>query len=301
MIELTFLGTSSMVPTKERNVQGIFVNCMNEGMLIDCGEGTQRQMNIAGINRNRVKRVLISHWHGDHVSGLIGLIQTIGNCNPDNEKTFYVYGPRGSKKHFSYLVKSVVFENKVNIIVKEVDAKSPKKIFEAEDFFVEAANLRHGTPCIGFRIAEKDSRKMNPSKLEKLGVKGPDAGKLQSGKTVNVNGKTITPDEVSTEKKGKIVSFILDTGVCTNAYRLAEGADLVVCEATFSSQIKEKAEVFRHMTARDAGLIASKGKAQKLILTHFSQRYKTVEEVLEDAKTVFPDTVAAFDFMKEKV
>jgi len=301
MIDITFLGTSSMVPTKERNVQSIFVSYKNEGLLFDCGEGTQRQMNIAGINRNRVKRLLISHWHGDHVSGIIGLIQTIGNCNEQNQKTLHIYGPRGTKKHLNHLVQSVVFENKVNIVVKELDAKNPKKVFETEDFFVEAANLKHSTSCVGYRFVEKDKRKMNTSKLDKLGIKGPEVGKLQQGKAIKHKNQTVKPEDVSRMVKGKIIGFIPDTGLCTNCYKIAKDADLLVSEATYSSKLEEKARLYKHMTARDAGIVANKSNTSKLILTHLSQRYKTPEEVLEDARNVFPDSEVAFDFMKVKV
>lgn len=301
MIELTFLGTSSMVPTKDRNVQGIFLSYNAEGLLIDCGEGTQRQMNIAGINRNKVKRILISHWHGDHVSGLIGLIQTIGNCNPDKEMALYIYGPRETKKHLSHLLNSCIFESKVKLDVKEIDAKNPKTVIETEDFFVEAANLKHSIPCIGYRFVEKDKRKMNVSKLDKLGLKGPDVGILQQGKAIKIGSKIINPDDVSSINKGKVVGFILDTGICSNAYKIAQDSDVLVCEATFISSIEDRALRFRHLTARDAGLIANKANSKKLVLTHFSQRYKAVTDVLDDAKSVFQNTIAAFDFMKIKI
>ena len=300
-MEIVFLGTSSMVPTKDRNVQSIFLSYKNEGILIDCGEGTQRQMNIMGINRNRVTRVLISHWHGDHVSGLLGLIQTIGNANPDEPKTLNIYGPKGTRERLNHLMKSCVFENKIKIIAKEIDARKPKTFFETEDFYIQAANLRHGTPTIGFRFVEKDKRKMNAAKLEKLGIRGPMVGKLQQGKSVKAGKKTIKPDDVGRMVEGKVISFILDTGICMNCYALAKDSDLVISEATYASVLEDKAHNRKHLTARDAALIATKASAKKLILTHLSQRYKTPDEILDDARTVFPNSEVAFDFMKVKL
>ena len=108
MINITILGTSSMVPTKDRNVQSIYLDYNGEGILFDCGEGTQRQMNIAGINRTKVKKILITHWHGDHVSGLIGLIQTLGNSKYASK--LEIYGPKGTKRFMNNLLNSCVFE-----------------------------------------------------------------------------------------------------------------------------------------------------------------------------------------------
>ncbi|MHA1918005.1 MAG: ribonuclease Z [Candidatus Ranarchaeia archaeon] len=300
-MELIFLGTSSMVPTKDRNVQGIFLSYKNEGILIDCGEGTQRQMNIAGINRNRVTRVLISHWHGDHVSGLLGLMQTLGNSNPAEIKTLYLYGPRGTKERLNHLMKSIIFENKIKIVTKEIDAKKPTTFFETEDFEIQAANLIHGAPVIGFRFVEKQKRKMVEARLKKLGISGPNVGKLQQGNSIKIDGKTIKPGDVGKIVEGKTIAFILDTGLCANCYELAKDADVLVSEATFTSELEEKAHLYKHLTARDAALIATKANAEKLILTHLSQRYKTPEDILHDARDVFPNSEVAFDFMKVKL
>ena len=123
-LEITFLGTSSMVPTKDRNVQSIHLEYRGEGILLDCGEGTQRQMNIAGINRTKVKKILITHWHGDHVSGLIGLIQTLGNSKDVSELS--IYGPPGTKKSMSHLLETCIFDLTVDLNIVELDLKEKK-------------------------------------------------------------------------------------------------------------------------------------------------------------------------------
>ncbi|MGV8150454.1 MAG: ribonuclease Z [Candidatus Woesearchaeota archaeon] len=305
-MELTFLGTSCMVPTKERNVTGIFLSYDTYGLLFDCGEGTQRQMNIAGINRNKVTHIFISHWHGDHVSGLIGLIQTLGNQNAQNEdkKKLIIFGPKETERRIEHLLQTCIFDNKLLMEVHEINPKKGEliKILEREEFYISSAALDHGIPCLGYRFVEKDVRKIDMKKASSAGLaSGPLIGKIQRGIDVEVNGKHITPDMVSTIKPGKKIGIILDTGLCQGTSLIAEDVDLLVCEASYSSAIEEKAENNKHMTAKQAALLASNSNVKKLILTHISQRYKTGTEVLEDAKDVFENVEVAYDFMKVKV
>jgi len=305
-IEITFLGTGSMVPTKDRNVVGMFLSYKNKGLLIDCGEGTQRQMNIAGINRNKVNYVFLSHWHGDHVSGLIGLIQTLGNQNIQNEErpTLHIFGPKETEERMEHMLKTCIFENKVVLEIHEIIPKRNEllTIMDTEDFYVQTALLDHGIPCLGYSFIEKDTRRININKLNSYELtNGPLIGKLQNGETIIYNNKKIIPEMVSELKKGLKVTFILDTGLCENAIALAENSDLLICEATYSSELGEKAENYKHMTAKDAALLANNANAKRLIITHISQRYKTSGEVLEDAKNVYENVEVAHDFMKVKL
>jgi len=299
-IEITFLGTGGMVPTKDRNVQGIYLDYKGEGILIDCGEGTQRQMNIAGINRLKVRKVLLSHWHGDHVSGLIGLIQTLGNT--EEPKKLVIYGPKGTKIHMNHLLNSCEFDLRLDLEINELNIKHKNVIFENEDYMIEAAPLEHSVPCLGYKFIEKDTRKINMNKVKKLGLKeGPQLGKLQKGETIFVNGKNIHPDDVSTIKEGKKIAFILDTLLTNNCYELARDADILVSEANFDATLEDKARKSKHMTTEQVALIANNANVKKLILTHFSQRYKTLHDLEEQSKDLFPNTIMAFDFMKLKV
>lgn len=299
-IEMTFLGTSSMVPTKDRNVQGIYLDYKGEGILVDCGEGSQRQMNIAGINRLKVKKILISHWHGDHVSGMIGLIQTIGNVPEPG--TLIIFGPQGTKEKMHHLLNSCIFDLRIEIEVNELNIKNKAVIYENEDYMIEAAPLDHSVPVLGYTFIEKEKRKINMAKAKKLGIpEGPLIGKLQSGKTVKHDGKEIHPDDVSTLTAPKKIAFILDTTLTKNCYELAQNADVLVTEATYLSEQKKQAEQYKHMTTEGAALIANNSNVKKLILTHFSQRYKSLHELEKEAKEIFPNTFLAFDFMKVKL
>jgi ribonuclease Z len=299
-VEITFLGTASMVPTKERNVQGIYLDYKGEGILVDCGEGSQRQMNIAGINRLKVKKVLVSHWHGDHVSGLIGLIQTIGNT--DEPGTLTIFGPKGTKERMHHLLNSCIFDLRVKIDIHELDIKKKTVVVESEDYIIEAVPLEHSVPCVGYSFTEKDTRKINLEKAKKHGLsEGPSLGKLQKGESVKVAGKSIHPDDVSTIKKGKKIAFIMDTGLCNSCYELAQDADILVSEATFESSKQDKADLFKHLTAEQVALIANRSGVKKLILTHFSQRYKSLGDLEDEAKGLFPETTLAYDFLKVKM
>jgi ribonuclease Z len=301
-MEITFLGTSSMVPTKERNVTGIFLRYNGEGLLLDCGEGTQRQMNIAGINRNTVKKILVSHWHGDHVSGIVGLLQTMANkeANP----TVDIYGPKGTKEHVKHMLGMVIFDVQVEIRVHELVPKRDEllKVVETEDYIIECIALDHKVPCIGYSFIEKDRLNIDVEKQKKLGIRdGPHLRKLKEGKEIKYKGKAVKPDDVTYLVKGKKITYVADTAACENCVKLAKNADLLISESVYAGKLQEKAEDYRHLTAKDAAMMASQADVDKLVLTHFSQRYKTVDELEEEAKIHFPNTTCAFDFMKIKL
>ena len=296
-MELVFLGTSCMIPTKERNHSAMLLTYRGENILIDCGEGTQKQFKIAGIKPTKITKILISHWHGDHCLGLPGLIQTIDK--EGYNKTLEIYGPTGTKKKVESLLKIFSGDMNIDIEIKDVEKR---RFFENNDFILEALELKHGIKTLGFAFIEKDRRKINLNDIEKFNIpKGPLLGKLQNGKTIKLHGKIIKPDDVSDITKGRKISYIADTVPCKNALLLAEESDLLVCESCYHSDFAEKAEKYMHMTAKQAGEIANQTNSKKLVLTHFSQRYKNAEILEEDAKDVFDNVVAARDFMKIKL
>ncbi|MGM5479836.1 MAG: ribonuclease Z [Nanobdellota archaeon] len=300
-MKLTFLGTSGMVPTKERNVQSIHLDFRGEGILFDCGEGTQRQLSLANINPQKITTILISHWHGDHVSGLIGLIQTLGHFS-DEQKTITIIGPKGSKTHFNHMINSCLFEHTLDINIIEIDAPELTTCIERDNYTIDAINLEHSVPCLGFRFVRKEYRKINTEKILEYNIKpGPAIGLLQQGKTITVEGRKISPEEVSTLIPAKHISFILDTKLCNACYELALSARLLISEAVYTSEYEEKALKYKHMTARQAGQVASEAGAKELILTHFSQRFKDLRPLLDDAKELFENTSCAYDFMKIKL
>ncbi|MEM2121100.1 MAG: ribonuclease Z [Candidatus Woesearchaeota archaeon] len=295
MIKILFLGTSSMVPTKDRNHTSILLKFKEENILIDCGEGTQRQLKIANEKVTRITKILITHWHGDHVLGIPGLLQTMAASN--YQKTLLIFGPDGTKKFFENIMKIFVFNNQINYEVREISKDGV--FYENEDFKIEAYKLEHKIPCLGYRFVEKDKRKINVAALKKYKIpEGPIVGRLQRGEDIVYNGKRIRADDVSYIQKGKIVGFITDTNVCENCLNVASDADILISEATFKEDLEEKALEYSHLTVKDAAYIATRANVKKLVLTHFSQRYKGIGELEEEAKKYFKNSVCAYDFMR---
>ncbi len=293
-MELTFLGTSSMSPTKDRNHSAIFLKYKKEGILIDCGEGTQRQMKITGIKITDTTKIIVTHWHGDHVLGIPGLIQT--RSMTETPTTMEIYGPKGIKKHIKEAFDTFDVRPTFQITVTEVGTG---EFLKTDDFSIHALPLKHGIPCVGYTFIEADKKRINIDYAKKTGIpEGPLLGELQRGKTITWQGKKITPEEATYTIKGKKITFIIDTGLTQNCFKLAENADILICESTYASKLEEKATQRLHLTALEAAQIASKSNAKKLILTHFSQRYKNTHEIEEDARNAFDNIICAKDFMK---
>lgn len=293
-MQITFLGTSSMVPTKERNQMAVFLSYGSEGILFDCGEGTQRQLKIAGISLTKVTKILISHWHGDHVLGLAGLVQSLSSAGYSS--VLEIYGPAGTKKRMENMFETFVFDKRLNFVVKE--SKSGI-FFENSDFQLEAYPLEHGIETLGYRLVEKDKRKVDMQKVKKLGIPvGPLLGRLQQGNTIEHNGRKILPDDATFVEMGKKIAYVADTVLCDNCYKIADNADLLICEATYSSKLVGKSEEYGHMTAKQAAQLANKSNAKQLVLAHFSARYKNTQELEEDARGIFDNVVCAHDFMR---
>jgi ribonuclease Z len=236
----------------------------------------------------------ISHWHADHIAGLMGLIQTISN--KDKDITIELFGPQKTSYHFDHLLKASIFDQQIGINVHDLQSEEPQTVCETSTFTISTVNLDHGVPVLGFAFQEKDRRRVNAAKVKKMGLPpGPLYAKLQAGQNIEVDGKPIKYQDVTYVVKGKKIAFITDTAFCQAAVDLAQDADLLVCEATYAHADLEKAEQYRHMTSRQAAQIASMANAKQLYLTHFSQRYSSLGVLLEDAKDVFPNSKIAND------
>ena len=299
-MEIIMLGTSEATPTAKRSQLAMLLKYKNENILIDCGEGTQRQFKIAKLNPLKITRILISHWHGDHVLGLPGLLQTLALNN--YSKVLKIYGPKGTKRFVKLLLRTFIFRERIKTEINEITKDS--KIIDEKDFYIEAYKMQHFTPCLAYRFVEKDIRKIDINFIKKIGLKpGPLLGKLQQGKSIMFKGKKIKAKQATKIKKGKKVAFIIDTLFNKNCFKVAKDADLLISESTFlESEHGDKAKERGHLTAKQAATIAKKSTVKKLILTHLSQRYsKNPKVILEEAKKIFKHAEIAEDFMEIKL
>jgi ribonuclease Z len=296
-IKLTFLGTSDAIPTAERNHSAIFLEYDGEHILIDCGEGTQRQFRKARLNPCSVTRILISHWHGDHILGLPGILQTMALSG--YQKTLYIYGPKGTKNFMNELFNFFVFVDKFPIKVYE----SEGKFFENKEFELHAERMEHGTPCNAYAFAHKGHRNIDTAKLKKLKIPaGQHLKFLKEGKDMHYQGRVYKAKDLTYVQPDKRVAIVMDTKMNPRIEPFVKNADIFICESSFSSALKEKAEEYRHMTVEQVATIAKKAGVKKLFLTHISQRHALEhKKILQEAKKIFKNTELAEDFMKIEV
>ncbi len=296
MAEITFLGTGCMQPTKQRNHAAVLLNYKKENILFDCGEGTQRQMRIAGVKPSKITRLCITHFHGDHVFGIPGLMSSMGA--DEYSKKLHVYGPKGTKKYLEHLFKSFAAKDIIEHEVHEIDSGI---FFENDEFKLEAQKLKHSVLCYGYKFIEKDRLRINVSKAKKLNLSGPILGKLQQGKDVIVNGQKIEAENITYLVPGKKISYVTDTAICNGVNKLADNVDLLILEGTLLNNLKANAIKSKHLTVKQAALIASENNAKKLVVTHISQRYKDTNEIVAEARDYFDNSIIAEDFMKIKI
>lgn len=294
MATVTILGTSCMAPTKERNTAAVLVQVGSEGVLFDCGEGTQRQMKLAGIPLPKVTHILLTHWHGDHIFGLPGLLQSLAAS--EYSRTLHLFGPEGTKRNYEKMIGLFGLSKDLMVEVHEVSSRE----FHKNRFFTLAAEtLEHEIPCVGYSLTLPDKRRINLEYTKKIGLRpGPLMGKLQRNETITFNGKKVTPKQATYLVEGKKFAYVTDTLYCNGAVRIAEDADVLISEATFTLDLEEKAISYKHLTAHDAAKIANQANVKKLVLTHFSQRFSNTQPLEEEARDIFNNVVSAEDFMR---
>lgn len=306
-IKLTFLGTGSAIPTAKKNHPAILVSYKAENLLFDCGEGTQRQFRKAKLNPCKITKIFLTHWHGDHVLGLPGLLQTL-NLNSYNGELI-IYGPKGSKNDFKNMVSpylgfywniSKEMNNQFDIVVKEIDEG---KVLEDEDFFIEAKRVDHGCPALAYSFNIKEKKRIDKEKLDKLKIpNGPLIGELAKGKTITFNKKKIDGKKIIYTEEARKISLIMDTAYSDTFTNFAKDSDILICESTYSKDEEETAAEHKHLTSIQAAKIAKKSKSKKLFLTHLSQRYEAIpKKILEEAKEIFKDTSIPEDLDKIEI
>ncbi len=297
-MEITFLGTSSALPTKSRSHPAIALKAFGEIILLDCGEGTQRQMSLAGLSPMKINHIFITHLHGDHFLGLPGLIQSMAFRG--REKTLHIYGPRPIGQLMEYILDLGYYS--LNFTIKTYEVESGL-ILDEEEFKVYSSPAEHNVPNLAYKIEEKRSPKFLKDKAMKLGVKpGPDFGRLQAGNPVKVGDKIIKPEQVlGAKRKGRQIVYSGDTRPCTSMVEFSRGVDVLIHESTFQEALKERAVETCHSTAQGAARIAKEAGVKNLILTHISTRYQDNGELEKEALNIFKNLTIARDFLSFEV
>lgn len=297
MFEIIFLGTSASAPSPKRNLPAYLVQKDEYRFLVDCGEGTQRQILQAGIGFKRLNRILITHGHLDHILGLGGLLSTFMRWETiDNLE---IYGGASALERISDLLHGVVLRGAAPPMPVTLIPVRPGLIFEAADFTITAFPVSHrGPDCYGYLFEEKTRQPFLAERADELGVPaGPLRGRLVKGESVTLaDGRVITPDMVIGDPRpGLRLAAMGDLGETASLVDLLQGVDGIVMESTYLEDEADMARQFSHLTARQAAEFARRVNAGKLILTHLSRRYRD-REVLHEARAVFENVSVARDF-----
>ncbi len=297
LLRVTFLGTAGSIPSVERNSSAIFIQFGSHRVLFDCGEGTQRQMMMAKTGF-KVEAIFITHLHTDHFVGLFGLLETM-SLNERQER-LTVYSPH--PEFLSSIFKAFGYDE-LSFPVEVRELKDGESV-RFGNFRIVAFRTEHIVKSYGYALIEDERRgKFNREKAEELGIKpGPLYAKLARGESVVVDGKVITPEMVlGKPRPGRKVVYTGDTRPCERVVEIARNADLLIHDASFTSELDDWAKETKHSTAREAAEVARKAGVRRLILTHISARYKDPTPLLEEAKEVFENVEVAEDFMVVEV
>jgi ribonuclease Z len=297
MFEIVFLGTSASAPTIRRNVTASVVLYRQYRFLVDCGEGTQRQLLRSGIGFRRLERVLLTHGHLDHILGLAGIVSTFTRW--ETSEHIEIYGMhRALSRVRDLLLRVVLRGTRGGLYIKFTEIK-PGIVFQDNTFQLSAFLVEHkGRDSVGYCFEERPRRPFLADRAEELGVPfGPERGQLVGGRSITLaDGRVIHPDDVlGPEQPGTKFVYVGDTDRVDNLVQHVQGADALVIEATYLSEDESLTADFGHITAAQAAWLARTAGVGQLILNHISRRYQG-PEIAAEAQAIFPDTVVARDF-----
>ena len=296
-MEVTFLGTASAVHSKDRNHPSIALKAFGDVFLFDCGEGAQKQLLFTNVSPMKISKIFITHFHGDHILGLPGLLQSMSLNGRERKLT--VYGPRGLNK-----LKDAIYSLGYSSIEYEIDFIEIDSgvIEETEEYIIRCQSVKHNVPALAYSIEEKKKPRFIREKAIELGVPvGPAFGKLHNGEEVEIDDKIIKPEQVlGPPRKGTKITYSGDTQPCEEMIMFAKDSTLLIHESTFIQKEAQNAMDYGHSTSQDAAYVARESNSEELILTHISTRYgdEYAEIMLKEAKEVFENTQIAEDFME---
>lgn len=293
-MRLTFLGTAGSWPTKERSASAVALDLERELVLLDCGEGTQRQFFQSSASFMRVRRIFISHFHGDHFLGLPGLIQSMSLNH--REEPLDIYGPPDAREMVGRALGMGYYTLRFPV---DVHPLAPGTTVEVDGYTVRTAAADHPVPALAFRVEEHPKRgRFDGPKARALGIRGRDFALLEAGESVRVDGRIVRPEEVlGPPRAGRSIVYSGDTAPSDAVRKLADRATILIHEATVAQELEKDANAWGHSSARQAAECARVAGVEALFLTHFSARYKELELLEGEARVVFAGSSVARDLL----
>ena len=296
-IRLYFLGTGGSWPTPQRNTLSIGIRVDDEGLLFDCGEGTQTSLMKSSLSLMKIRRIFITHFHGDHFLGLPGLIQTMsfyGRTEP-----LEIYGPIGASSVLGNLLSIGYYSLNFEIRIEELKGSGSVNF---GDYSISYAKANHTIPALSYSLTEREYPKLEESKIKEMGVPRHLLEKIRREGSVQVNGRTISLEDISAGiRKGRKVSYSGDTRRDQSLLELFRNSTVLIHESTGEKSNENKVISYGHSTGNDAGIQARDSNSRKLILIHFSPRYNDIKPILEEARSVFHNVTAAEELMELEV
>ncbi|WP_147612490.1 ribonuclease Z [Treponema pectinovorum] len=298
-LEVFVLGCGGMMPLPYRHLTSVLVRREGELFLFDCGEGTQVSLKRLNLKWKKIDAIFISHTHADHVTGLPGILML--NSQVDRTEPLYIYGPPKIAEYIETSRKVLDMYINYPIIVKEITA--PCLVHEGKDFYVRSFPLQHTKTCVGYTLEELDRPgEFNVEKAQQLKIPtGPLYGKLQRGENITLqDGTVVTPNQViGSARHGRKFSFVTDTLYLKSIAKEVMGSDLLICEGMFADDCADQAKEKKHMTARQAGIIARDSLAKKMAMIHYSPRYtdRDLDILLKQAQEEYPSARLSKDRM----
>jgi len=292
MLEVCLLGTSGMMPLPGRWLTALMTRYNGSSLLIDCGEGTQIAIKEKGWSVHSIDIICITHFHGDHISGLPGLLLSMGNS--DRTEPVYMVGPAGLKKVVDSLR---VIAPELPFELRFIELSEAEHEIELCGYIIRAFQVNHNIPCYGYSLIIKRGGKFYPEKAKERNIPIKYWNLLQKGETIEADGNIYTPDMVlGPERKGIKLTYCTDSRPTRSIVENATGADLLVCEGMYGEKDKDlKAKEYKHMTFCEAAKIAKKAGVKELWLTHYSPSLTRPEDFINEAKRIFPNTKAGRD------